>query len=98
MVNAVSQDVVPHDVAYRHRAAEKLNRLVEILGCELADSGNRFAVNLLIFRSELGDRARALDVGWFGARHRELTLIDSIADVRVPLGQVPREFTERSAS
>src|SRR4029453_7542844 len=98
MVNHVKQDVIPHDVANGHWPAEKLNRLIEIRRCELADSSNRFAVNLLISRSELGDRARTFDVGWFGTRHVELPLIDPTADVRVALRQVPRQFAERSAS
>ena len=48
MVDSVRHDCAPQDVADRHRPAEKRNRAIEILRCELADPGDRLAMDALV--------------------------------------------------
>src|SRR6185436_10095394 len=97
VVNAVRQDRTPQDVANGHRPGEKLNRLIEILWLQLSNSIDRLTMNLLVLWCERVHGARTLDVGRLGPTHRELPLVDAVADVGVTLCQVPCEFTEGSA-
>jgi hypothetical protein len=92
----------PQRVGSRHLGDECSNLLIN--GPVTAWSTSRASASRSATR-RLGEpaRTRAREPRWCGtldirrpAVGRELTRVDPVADIRVNLGEVPREFTERS--
>src|SRR3954468_7586830 len=98
MMDAVGHDPVPENGADRSLlAVEKRQRAVEILRRQLLDPGYGVLVDEFEAGRKRFDRARTLDMGWFG-RHVELPRFNPLAHIGVALREVPCKLAERAAS
>ena len=97
MVNAVRHNRIPQNVADRHRSREEGHRAIEIIQLQLLDSCDRLCMDAFIGGRQSLDRMRTPDIRWFRV-HGEVAAVDAIADIRVTLGQVPRQLAQRWAA